>query len=108
MRHRLSLLHDLRPQLPARRRFSIERLRNRRRPTHLTETQDLHLIVAAVVLHLQHVADSNLPRRLGSLSVRLNPAQFTRPPRERPRLKESSGPEPLVHPHARLNPTTKL
>jgi hypothetical protein len=49
---------------------------------------------AAVIPHLQQVAASDLARSLGSLSVGLNPAEFTCPCSERARLEESGGPEP--------------
>jgi hypothetical protein len=41
-----------------------------------------------VVLQLQQIADSDLARSLDSLSVALNPTEFTCPRRERPRLEE--------------------
>src|ERR1017187_3049853 len=104
MRHRFALFRQLQPQLPAGLCLTVERLRNRRRAAHLTEDQDLHLKVAAVVLHLQQVAGSDLTRSLGSLPVGLNPAEFKCPCSERARLEESGGPEPLVHSHAGHNP----
>ena len=100
MRHRFALFRQLQPQLPARLCLTVERLRNCRRAARLAEGQDLHLKVAAVVLHLQQVADPDLTRSLGWLSVGLNPAELTYPCSERARLEESGGPEPLVHSHA--------
>src|SRR5437879_3610972 len=69
MRHQLAFFRQLKPQLTARLSLTVERLCNRRRAAHLTEAQDLHLKVAAVVLHVQQVADSDLTRSLGWLSV---------------------------------------
>src|SRR5437016_13050417 len=100
MRHRFALFRQLQPQRPALLCLTVERLRNRRRTAHLTEDQDLHLKVATVVLHLQQIADADLARSLGWLSVRLNPAEFTGPSSERARLEESGSPEPLVHSYA--------
>src|ERR1019366_4763887 len=100
MWHRFTLLCQFSPQLPAHFCLTVERPRNLRRAAHLTEKYDLHLKLARVVLHLQQVADADLARSLGSLSVRRNPAEFARPCSERARLKESGGPEPLVHSHA--------
>src|ERR1035438_2544292 len=104
MRRRLALFRQLQPYLPARLRLTVKRLRNRRRAAHLTESQYLHLKVAAVVLHLQHVAGSDFARRFGSLSVGLNLAQFTCPSRQHACLEESGGPKPLVHSHASHHP----
>src|SRR5712692_3922107 len=53
---------------------------------------------------MQPVADSDLTRSLGSLSVGLNPAEFACPCSERARLEESGGPEPFVHSHPGHNP----
>jgi len=74
MRHRLALFRQSCPRLAARFGLLVEHLRHRRRAAHLTEEQDLHLEVAAIVSNSQQVADANLARRLGLLSVRLNPA----------------------------------
>jgi len=104
MRRSFALFCNLEPQLPARIRFLIEPLRNRRWAAHLTENQDLYLKVAAVVLYVQEIADSNLARGLGFLSVGLNPAKFACPCSERARLKKSGGPKPLVHSHADHDP----
>src|SRR5260370_35747314 len=100
MRHCFALFCQLQAQLPARLRLTVERLRNRRRAAHLTEGQNLHQKIAAIVLHLQKVADANVARRLGWLSVGLDPSEFTCPSGERARLEEPGGPEPLVHSHA--------
>src|SRR5712692_829143 len=104
MRHRFALFCQPLPQLAARRCLTVERLCNHCRAAHLTEDQDLNLKVAAVVLHLQQIADSDLTRSLGSLSVGLNPAEFTCPCSERARLEESGGPKPFVHSHPGHNP----
>src|ERR1017187_4135874 len=104
MRHCLALFRQLQPQFPARLRLAIERLRYRRRSAHRAESQDLHLKIAAVVLHSQEVAGADLARRFGGLSVGLNPAEFTCPRGQRAGLEESGGPEPLVHSHAGHDP----
>src|SRR6266446_8978891 len=54
--HCSSFFRQLDAQLPARFGFAVERLRNRRRAAHLTQGNDLHLKLAAVVLDLQQVA----------------------------------------------------
>jgi hypothetical protein len=41
---------------------------------------------------------------LGSLSVGLNPSEFTSPCSKRARLEESGSPEPFVHSHSGHNP----
>src|SRR6266851_3572748 len=104
MRHRFALLRQLKPQLPARFGLTVERLRHRCRAAYFTENQHLNLKVAAIVLHLQPVADADLTRSLGWLSVGLNPAEFTCPCGKRARLEESGSPEPLIHSHAGHNP----
>src|ERR1022692_4433727 len=104
MRHRLALFRQLQPQFPARLRLAVERPRHRRRSAHRTESQDLHLKIAAVVLHAQEIAGADLARRFGRLSVGLNPAEFTRPRGQRAGLEESGGPEPLIHSHAGHDP----
>ena len=100
MRHRFALFRQLEPQLPARVGLAVERLRNRRRAAHLAENQDFHLKIAAIVLHLQQVADADLARRFGCLSVGFNPAELTCPGSKRARLEESGRPQPLVYSHA--------
>src|SRR6266851_6511887 len=104
LHHRLTLLRHLQPQHFTSLRLTIKRLRNRRRPTHLTQQQNLHLEVAAIVLHLQKIPDPNLPRCLGQLLIRLNPAEFTSPCSQRPRLEKSRRPKPLIHPHRGHDP----
>lgn len=100
MRHRFTLFRPLDPQLAARLRLLIQRLRHRRRPAHLDERQHVHFEFAALVLNRQPVAHMNFARRLGRLSIRRNPAQLTRPGSQRARLKEPRGPKPLVDSHA--------
>jgi hypothetical protein len=99
MRRRLTLLCQLQPQLPARLRLTVERLRDSQRAAHLAELEHLHLKFTSVVSHPQHVADTNLAGRLGSLSLGLNPAEFACPGSERTGLKESRCPKPLVNSH---------
>lgn len=99
MRHRLPLLRQLQPQLPACFCLTVQRLRNRGRAAHLTEKHDLNLKLAWVGLYSEEVAYANLARGLGLLSVGRNSAEFTCPCSERAGLKESSGPEPFVHSH---------
>ena len=66
-------------QFAARLGLAVESLRNRGGTADIAEKQNLHLKVAAIVLHLQQVADSNLARSLGLLSVSFNSAEFTCP-----------------------------
>src|SRR5260370_20845890 len=100
MRHGFPFFCQLQAQLPACLRLTVERLRNRRRAAHLTEGQNLHLKVAAVVLHFQKVADADVARRLGWLSVGFDPAEFAFPRGERARLEESGVPQPLLYSYA--------
>ncbi len=74
MRHGFTLFRQLRPQLPARIRLTIQRLRDRGRASHLAKTRNLHLKVAAVVLVLKQVAGAYLTRSLGLVPVGLNPS----------------------------------
>ena len=98
MRHGFALFGQFQPQLPARLRLAVERLRNRSRAAHLAEKQDFHLKVAAVVCHSQHVSNPDLTRSLGGLPVGLNPTEFTGSCGQCSCL-ESGGPKPLVHSH---------
>src|SRR5436853_7915378 len=56
MRHLLPLFRQFEPQLPTRGCFTVERLRKRCRAAHLTEDQDLHLKIAALLADLPHVS----------------------------------------------------
>jgi len=79
MWHRLSLFRQLQPQFPARFRFTVKRLCDHCRAANLAEKYNFNLKLAAVVLHLQQIADSNFARSLGLLSVSFNSAEITRP-----------------------------
>jgi hypothetical protein len=72
VRHRFTLFCHLQPGFPACLCFTVERLSNRRRAADFAETQDFHLEVASLVLHLQQVAEPDITRGLGLLAVRLN------------------------------------
>src|SRR5438270_5487867 len=99
MFHRLTLRCHLQEQFPARLGFAVQRLCNRSRATQLAEKQDLHLKVASVVCHSQHVSNPNLTRSFGGLSIGLNPTEFTSSCGQCSRLEESGSPKPLVHAH---------
>src|SRR5437879_5864564 len=99
MRYGFTLFCQLEAQLAAGLSLAVERLRNRHRAAHLTEKQNLHLKIAAVVFDSQEVANVDLARGLGRLSLGHDPAELTCVRRERTRLEESRGPEPLVHSH---------
>src|SRR5205809_3962361 len=94
-----ALLCRLQARLPARFCLAVEGLRNRGGAAHLAEKQDFYLKVAALVDHTQHVANADLARSLGRLPVGLNPAEFTGPRRQYPRLEEPGGPKPFIHSH---------
>src|SRR6478609_4631303 len=90
--HRFALLRRLQPRRPALFRLAIERLRHRSRAAHLAKQQDLHMEVAAVIAHPQHVSNADFTRGFGGLPVGLDPAKLTGPGGQRARLEESGGP----------------
>src|SRR3954462_735183 len=73
-----ALGRGLLPHLFAGLSLAIKLLRLRRRPTHLTHSQPLHLEVPAILTHMQHVSYTDLACRLGGLSIRTNPRQIAR------------------------------
>ncbi len=98
--HRFTLRCHLQTQLAAGLGLAVEGLCNRGGAAHIAEKQDLHLEVATVVGHAQHVANPDLARGFGRLPVELNPAEFTSACRQCSRLEESRGPKPLIHSYA--------
>jgi hypothetical protein len=99
-RQRLALLGHLPPQFLARLSLPVQRLRDRGRPAHFAQRQNLHMKFAAIVFHPQHIADAHVASRLGRLSVGFDPAKFARPRRERTRLEKARRPQPLVDSYA--------
>src|SRR5215470_2771365 len=99
MRHNLARSSEFLPQLSARFRLAIQRLSDGRGPAHFAQNHNFHLKLARRVLHVQKVADMDLPRRLRQLSVGLNSAELARLRGKAARLKKAGGPEPFVDSH---------
>src|SRR5208337_380641 len=98
-RHGFALFGQLEAQLAAGVGLAIERAGHRGRAADFAQGQNLHLKIAAIVLHLEQVADADVTRRLDGLSVGMNPAEFAGPRGEGSRLEESGGPQPFVNSH---------
>ena len=67
--HRSALFGRFPSGLPALVRFAVQSLRNAGRPSHLAESQNLHLKFAAAVGDLQEVSDLDFTGRLYALPV---------------------------------------
>ena len=56
--------------------FAVQGLRHRCRTTHLTELKNLNLKDAALIGHLEHVAEADIARRFDGLTIGLDPSQI--------------------------------
>ena len=70
------------------------------RTANLAEGEHLHMEVATGGLDLKLVAEADVLRRLGGLTVGGDPAQLTSLAGEGSGLKEAGGPEPFIDSHA--------
>ena len=87
-------------RLPASLSFAVERLRDWGRTSDFAQLQHFDLEISTFRADVQLVAHVDFAGRLGGLPIGSHSPQFTRLLRQRPRLEQSSRPQPRIHAYA--------